>query len=371
MFQIDVRRTPRPGKRRPLSFPGSFSSLADCRVITSPRMLGLPNLPDMWRVLKEADLNKVRREAERPFQMLLVAEDIGDAERLGVLLSSPEGTRHPWLLPADPAEARRAAGSGMLDLAVALSPTRDPSPALGLAVDTLREAKVPIVRVVFGSHGSTAAVVRSGEAARAAVAALEASAVPAVAQALLSAVSPGMRLALARHLVPLREPLFAELIEETAKTNAMYALTTGLAEAVPVLDVPLNLADIVVMTKNQLLMSYRLALASGKKGTPRELIGEVLGVIGGGFLFRQGARQLVGLIPVAGIVPKVAVAYAGTLAIGKAVVAWAAYGAALEPGTLKKFYRQALSRGKHVAQALVAQARKRAPRRRWLRPRRG
>jgi uncharacterized protein (DUF697 family) len=334
-------------------------------------MLGLRNLPDMWRVLKEADLNKVRREAERPFQMLLVAGDVGDAERLGVLLSGPEATRHPWLLPADPAEARRAADSGMLDLAVALSPTPDPSPALTLAVDALRDARVPVVMVVFGSRGSIAAVVWPGEAARAAVAALEPSAVPAVAQALLSAVSPGMRLALARHLVPLREPLFAELIEETARTNAMYALTTGLAEVVPVLDVPLNLADIVVLTKNQLVMSYRIALAAGKKGTPRELLGEVLGVIGAGFLFRQGARQLVGLIPVAGIVPKVAVAYAGTLAIGKAVVAWAAYGTALEPGAVKKLYRQALSRGKDMAQALVAQARKGAPRRRWLRPRRG
>jgi uncharacterized protein (DUF697 family) len=333
-------------------------------------MLGLPNLPDMWRVLKEADLSKIRREAERPFQMLLVAENVGDAERLGVLLSRPEATRHPWLLPADPADVRRAAGSGMLDVAVALSPTPAPSPALALAVDALRDARVPIVMIVLGSRGSSAAVAWPGEAARAVVAALDPSAVPAVAQALLEAVSPGMRLALARHLVPLREPLFAELIEETAKTNAMYALTTGLAEVVPVLDVPLNVADIVVLTKNQLIMSYRIALASGKKGTPRELVGEVLGVIGGGFLFRQGARQLVGLIPVAGIVPKVAVAYAGTLAIGKAVVAWAAYGTALEPGAVKKLYRQALSRGRDVAQALVAQARKRAPGR-WLHPRRG
>jgi uncharacterized protein (DUF697 family) len=332
-------------------------------------MLGLPHLPDMWRVLKEADLNKIRREAERPFQMLLVAEDVGDAERLSALLSSPETTRHPWLVPADPAEVRRAAGTRMLDLAVALSPTPNPSPALAFAVDALREAKVPVVMVAFGSQSSTVAVAWPGEAARAAVTALEPSAVPAVAKALLSAVSPGMRLALARHLVPLREPLFAELIEETAKTNAMYALTTGLAEVVPVLDVPLNVADIVVLTKNQLVMSYRIALASGKKGTPRELVGEVLGVIGAGFLLRQGARQLVGLIPVAGIVPKVAVAYAGTVAIGKAVVAWAAYGAALDPGAIKNFYRQALSRGRQVAQTLVAQARKRAPRRRWFRPR--
>ena len=44
------------------------------------------------------------------FQVLLVAEDIGDAERLGVLLSGPEAPRHPWLLPAAPAEAWRAAG---------------------------------------------------------------------------------------------------------------------------------------------------------------------------------------------------------------------------------------------------------------------
>jgi uncharacterized protein (DUF697 family) len=334
------------------------------------RILGLPHLPDMWRVLKEADLSKIRREAERPFQVLLVAEDAGDAERLGLLLSGPEPTRHPWLIPADPAEARRAAGSGVLDLAVVLSPTRAPSPAVASATAVLREAKVPIVMVVSRSPGPGAPVAWPGEAARVAVAGLDPSAVPVVAQAVLDAVSPDTRLALARHLVPLREPLFAALIEETAKTNAMYALTTGLAEVVPVLDLPLNVADIVVLTKNQLIMSYRIALASGKKGTPREVVGEVLGVIGGGFLLRQGARQLVGLIPVAGIVPKVAVAYAGTLAIGKAVVAWAAYGARLEPGAVKKLYRQALSRGREVAQALVAEVRKRTPRRRWLRPRR-
>jgi uncharacterized protein (DUF697 family) len=333
-------------------------------------MLGLPKLPDMWRVLKEADLNAIRREAERPFQVLLVAQDVADAERLGLLLSAPEGMRHPWLLPTDPADARHPASSGMLDLAILVSPAPDLSPALGFAADALRAAKVPVVTIVHGSRSTMAAVVRSGEAARAAVASLDPAGVGAVAQAVLSAASPGLRLALARHLAPLREPLFAELIEETARTNAMYSLTTGIAEAVPVLDVPLNLADIVVLTKNQLVMSYRIALASGKKGSARELIGEVLGVIGGGFLFRQGARQLVGLIPVVGIVPKVAVAYAGTLAIGKAVVAWAAYGQALDAGTVKKLYRQALSRGKDVAQALVTQARQRAPRRRWLRRRR-
>src|SRR5712692_3371403 len=190
-------------------------------------MLGLPKLPDMWRVLKEADLHAIRREAERAFQALIVAEELADAERLGILLSGPDGLRHPWLLPANAAEARPPASSGMLDLAIVISPAPDLSPALGFAADALRAAKVPVVTIVYGSRSAMAAVVRPGEAARA-----------AVAQAVLSAASPGLRLALARHLVPLREPLFSELIEETARTNAMYALTTGIAKAIPVLDVP-------------------------------------------------------------------------------------------------------------------------------------
>src|SRR5438034_7170594 len=319
-------------------------------------MLGLPKLPDMWRVLKEADLQAIRRQAERPFQALLVAEDVADAEQLGALLSGPDGMRHPWLVPADAAEARHPASSGMLDLAVLISPAPDLSPALGFAADALRAAKVPVVTIAYGRRSAMTAVVRPGEAARAAVAALDAAAVPAVAQAVLSAASPELRLALARHLVPLREPLFAEMIEETARTNAIYALTTGIAEAVPVLDVPLNLADIVVLTKNQLVMSYKIAVASGKSGSPRHMIGEVLGVVGGAFLFRQGARQLVGLIPIAGIAPKVVVAYAGTQAIGRAVAAWASEGRRLSRASVQRLYREARGRGKHVADTLVALA---------------
>src|SRR5687767_6631141 len=114
-------------------------------------MLGLPKLPDMWRVLKEADLAAIRRDAERPFQILLVAEDLADAERAGLLLSAPESTRHPWLVPADPADARGAVPPGTLDLAVVLSPTADPSPALAFAADALRAAGVPVVTIVHGS----------------------------------------------------------------------------------------------------------------------------------------------------------------------------------------------------------------------------
>jgi hypothetical protein len=113
----------------------------------------------------------------------------------------------------------------------------------------------------------------------------------------------------------------------------------------------------VVLTKNQLMMSYRLVLAAGMDGEPRKLIGEILSVLGGGLLFRQAARQLVGLIPVAGLVPKVAIAYGGTWAIGRAIVAWSTEGREITSDFVRNMSIEGLERGRAVASRLVEQMR--------------
>ena len=83
-----------------------------------------------------------------------------------------------------------------------------------------------------------------------------------------------------------------------------------------------------------------------------------MGVLGGGFLSRQLARQMVGLIPVWGIVPKVAVAYAGTWAIGRAVQLWATEGRKITPELMRGNYREALAQGRQAAQRIVDNARR-------------
>ena len=331
-------------------------------------MTSVLKLPQLWKTLKEADLAAIRRDAERRFEVLVVAEDAEEAAQLGRVLTGADRP-HPWLTLATPDEARDRSAAAGLDAAILVSPTEDLPPALAAAGDALRSAGVPLFTVTHGAPTATAAIVRHGEAGRAVVARLDAEGLPAIAEPLVGAFDPTLRLALARQLPALRPATFTALIDEAARANATYALTTGLAEAVPVLDLPLNVADMVVLTKNQLVMSYKIALACGKKGTSRELIGEVLGVIGGGFLFRQAARQLIGLVPVAGIVPKVAMAYAGTWAVGRAVAVWASEGRKLTPAAVRRFYREAWGRGKTVAKAMAAQAKKARPKRSWFRRR--
>jgi uncharacterized protein (DUF697 family) len=314
-----------------------------------------PRAFQAWRVIREADFEGIRADADRPFQVLVTADHRADAEAIAAALAA----EHPWLLVREPEAARREAGSGMLDLAVAVARGPDLSRGLQPVRELLGSARVPLVTVVLDA-GRAAVVPRPGEAARVAASGLD-TALPELAHALLEAAPTTLRVALARHLPPLREPLIDELIGDTARANAMYALTTAVAESVPILSAPLNLADVVVLTKNQLVMSYRIALACGRRGRAREILGEVMGVIGSGFLFRQAGRQLVGLIPLAGIPLKAAVAWAGTVAIGRAVAAWVRRGERLSRAAVARLYREALGQGRSAVRALLGE---RASRRR-------
>jgi uncharacterized protein (DUF697 family) len=324
--------------------------------------MGLPRLPDAWRILREVDLQAIRRQSERQFQLLVVGDTLGEAARVAVLLTGvADGSRHPWIATRPAEEVPREAAGLRVDALITVTRSVETPIPLAEIAEAARAGGAPVVSVVWGASGPTDGIVRRGEAARVSVPALDEESTPALAEALYRSAEPELRLALARNLPPLREAYFGDLIEETAKANAMYAFTTGVAETVPVANVPLNMADIVILTKNQLVMSYRIALAAGKRGTPRELLGEVIGVIGGGFLLRQGARSLVGLVPGMGILPKVVVAYAGTWAIGRGVAAWAGDGRRLSSASLGRFYAEAWQRGRTMAESLGAQ-RKRATR---------
>ena len=75
-------------------------------------------------------------------------------------------------------------------------------------------------------------------------------------------------------------------------------------------------ADMPALTLNQLRLVLRIAAAHGVD-VDETRAPEILATVGGGFLFRALAREVLGFVPVAGWAIKGAIAYAGTQALGQ------------------------------------------------------
>jgi uncharacterized protein (DUF697 family) len=330
-----------------------------------PGMSVTLKMANVWRVLRDVNLEAIRASAEARFILPVVADQADDAAGVRALLGPDDGrVPHPWLVPVRAADGMPVLPQRPL-LSILVTRSAALTPALETVRDTLRRADIGVITAVVDASAPEGAPAPD-ELARVFAPSIDSRLVRDLGSALVRAAGPEWRLALARQLPPLRTAVINAIVEETAQANASYALATGFAEAVPVLTAPMNLGDMIVLTKNQLVMSYRVALACGLEGDPRRLMPEILGVLGGGLLFRQLARQLVGFIPVLGLVPKVAIAYGGTYAIGRAIAGWAQEGRAVSAETVQRFSREGLERGRELARSLVDRARPATRgRRRW------
>jgi uncharacterized protein (DUF697 family) len=319
-------------------------------------MPGPLKLANLWRIIRDVDLAGVRAAAHARFALVIVSETGADAARLRELLSGTTGSTdapHPWIEVAAATPEALAATTTAPVIGIVVTREARLSLAMESAVQRFAAAGVPTLIVVVGDTTPKAGVVRSGERARSVVASLDPAALDSIGPVIADLAGDDPQLALAAQLPPLRGAVFSRIIDRTARANAGFAFTTGLAETVPILSAPLNLGDIVVLTKNQVMMCYRIALAGGRQGEPTELIGEILGVLGGGLLFRQAARELVGLIPFVGLLPKVAIAYAGTHAIGRAMVAWITEGRRVTSEVVARYSRESLEKGRALAERMV------------------
>ncbi len=79
-------------------------------------------------------------------------------------------------------------------------------------------------------------------------------------------------------------------------------------------------ADLPVLALNQVRLLLRIEQAYGLDADPRERAPELLATVAAGLGLRAVARQLLGVVPVAGWAVKGAVAYAGTRALGEAAI---------------------------------------------------
>ena len=321
-----------------------------------------PGLISGFKLLKEVDLNAVRQRAEIPVHLMVVGRDgAGRTTLINQLLQGPCAGEPPGIPPVSEhgVDGEIVARTDSLVLLVLDSTAGNHELEQGIFKKLSRNAARIIVCYNKIDLIGDMQVVLNGASVwkNAEVVALSAVDRESLLRELAPAVMrtcKGLEIPLARRLPMLREPVCKKLIDDACFVNSTYSLTTGLAEINVLLDIPLNLADIVVLTKNQALMSYKISLAMGMAADWKQTVPKLATVVGSAFLWRQAARSLVGLVPAWGIVPKVAIAYAGTFAVGQAIYHWCASGEKLKQNMIKPIYNAALERGRDTARLLLA-----------------
>jgi uncharacterized protein (DUF697 family) len=284
------------------------------------RFGALDSMRTMLGVLREVSLDEIREQAETPPRLLIVAATSDEARRLGLELTGPEGQSTTIFHAVD-----EPIGSvGQVDAAIIWDPERTGAGSRVAEALRFESPPVPIIRFEGSTPGDSDAIHRL----RADILKRNAERAPAFGRVL-----PVFRAAAAK-----------QVIDETAAANAQFSLVSNLPTILPIIgNIAAAGADFIVLTKNQVMMLYKLAAVFGRDlRDQRGILQDVLPVVGAGLLWRTAARQAATWLPfAAGTIPKLAIAYVGTMAVGRAAEFY--YRTGLKPtrSQMDQFTRQA------------------------------
>ena len=150
--------------------------------------------------------------------------------------------------------------------------------------------------------------------------------------------------AFGRAFPALRSAAIKAVIDESAKANAQFALVSNIPAVVPLLGgLMAASADFLVLTKNQIMLLYKIAAIHGRDLHDQfGIIREMVPVVGAGMLWRTMAREAASFIPLAGgTIPKVVIAYAGTRSVGHGADFYYRFGQKPSKEQMRGFYEQA------------------------------
>jgi uncharacterized protein (DUF697 family) len=319
------------------------------------------SLTNLWENVREADLRPLRDQALRGVRIAIIGQPGSGRSTLADQMrrdpNRPQLSSDAPVLVLDLESASQASGADLIVLVVdsrKVDSTREQElvrlwhnadKRVLVFINQFEEPQERMAVSPWASHGRQRAVWGSPLDNRFLIERFA----PAVIDIL-----PELLLGLGRYFPLFRIPIAHYLINDTCFSNAAYSLSTGLAEIVAILDIPITIADSIVLTKSQAFLVYKLGLALGYSTRWQDYIAEFGGVLGGGFVWRQIARSLVGLIPIWGIIPKTAIAYAGTYVVGNVVMQWYLTGKQVSRKQMSQLYAQARERGKSMARNLLS-----------------
>lgn len=261
------------------------------------------NVRNFIDVMKEISFDEVRDNAERMPRIAVVAASLETAEQIGAALTG---------VPGSPAVSAATLDVKLIDL-----------------------DRADVIVVHDPTSGDSFVRVRS-QAPRSGVGVFD---LPSFdprnhdsidqLRSRIASQLPDLAPSLGRWFRPFRAAASKAVIDEAAKVNAQFALVSNIPAAIPIVgSFAAAGADFLVLTKNQLMLIYKLAAIHDRDLHDRgKIMREMVPVVGAGFGWRTIAREATSFIPLAaGTIPKVAIAYSGTMATGWAAEFYYRYG---------------------------------------------
>lgn len=272
-------------------------------------------------VVKDIDFDEVRDRAEDRPRVLVIGAD-GSLARDAVTQLFGDGDHAG--VEARAFEDGQSIDSGRWDVIIVYDPSGE-----GLLDNVRKATRSRNAANVFFLAKPGAGQIDSAEQLRAAV----------------TESIPDLAPALGRHHEAWRKAAVRAIIAETSQANAKFALVSNVPSVVPFLGgFVAASADLIVLTKNQLMMAYKIAAAHGRNLDDHlAIIRELTPVAGSGFVWRTLAREATSFIPfAAGTIPKVAIAYVGTMTLGRAADYYYNHGSKPSRDQLDQFKQQAI-----------------------------
>lgn len=172
-----------------------------------------------------------------------------------------------------------------------------------------------------------------------------------------------LRLPLARRLPGFRPDVARRVVREVSRENAVFVIATALGHVVPNVFQPLlavteAAGDTVFLTANQVRMLFLIGAAHGERVGYVAQWREVSSIVGAAFGWRSLARNLVSKIPMGGgLIPKGAIAYAGTTVVGEGLIFFYTTGRHMTRAEVKQAFKQAYARALGTVRALARRER--------------
>ena len=305
----------------------------------------------LWSIVREVNLVEMRAEIEQAARIIVVGAPgserdgmvrllRGETDSFGAIVEADFPTSRLQIPPVGPSDVFVVVGRPE-------GPTAEERAGYRLILDT----EVPAILAITGRGIGSAGGTTSGSLHEF-VAVLDVdldepeNALEELAHALVG-LPDGTGLALARRAPALRDTIANRLIRDTSIANAQFALLSSLPAWVPLLGTLAgSAADVLILTKNQLLLVFKLAGIYGRDLQHwRPLLLEMIPVIGGALVWRTVARNLVGLLPTpVSAVPKTAIAFVGTMTVGELAGRYYRDGLPIDPAGLQEIQERALQR---------------------------